>query len=94
MNSVEHIKIIKADIVCLTETHLRVDASIDLSCYSCFVNNRKGLSICTNKGSGGVAILVKDYLLQSFQVRLFDKSQNGIIGVELKSNFTAKCILV
>ena len=36
-------------------------------------------------GSGGVAILVKDYLLQSYQVRLVDKSQNGIIGIELKS---------
>ena len=33
---------IKADTVCLTETHLRGDATTDLSGYSCFVNNRKG----------------------------------------------------
>ena len=33
-------------------------------------------------------------MLQSFQVRLVHKSQNGIIGVELKSKFTAKCISV
>ena len=80
---------IKADIVCLTKTHLREYVTIDLSSYSCFVNNRKELSVRTNKGSGGVAILVKDYLLQSLQVRLVDKSQSGMcISVLLLSSTT------
>ena len=79
---------------CHDDKYNRPHNCIDLSGYSCFVNNRKGLSVRTNKGSGGVAILVKDYLLQSFQVRLVDNSQNGIIGIELKNKLTAKCILV
>ena len=85
---------IKADIVCLTETHLKENANIDVDGYLSFTNNRKGLSVRTKKGSGGVAILVKDCLLQSVQVNLIDNSHCGIIGIELRKKFTRKSILV
>ena len=36
------------------------------------------------KGSGGVAMLIKDSLLNFYGVRLNDNDYEGILGVELK----------
>ena len=82
------IEIPDVDIVCLTKTHLRNNRDISITGFSCFKNNRKGVSVHACKGSGGVALLVKDYLLQKHSLNLVDDNCEGIIGIELKNKQT------
>lgn len=71
------------DIISLNETHLRRDDKIDFEGYSWFGHNRM-LHKRAKKASGGVGILVKNYLLDYFRIQVVDKSMDDIIGVRLE----------
>ena len=77
------IKKINPDIICLTETHLLNVNKINLDGYTCYVNNRKGISARAIRGSGGVAILLSDFVIQNFIPKLKTDNVEGIIGIEL-----------
>ena len=81
------------DILCLSETHLKTNDIIDINGFHCFANNRK-TSVSSRKGSGGVAILVKNHIFDKFSVNVIDKSFEGIIGVELRHKISSKIIIV
>ena len=57
------------DIVCLSETHLQRDENITLPGYKYTGLNRRNISTKTNRGSGGVGILVKTELLKNFTMK-------------------------
>ena len=71
------------DIVLLTETHWIRDHKSEIVDYVCFHNNRKGVHKDAKKGSGGVAIMIKNEILENHKVSIIDKEIDGILGIEL-----------
>ena len=69
------------DIICLNETYLRGNDSLSIDGYISYVNKR------VPKGSGGVALLVKDALLNVCKIYVVDR-QEGILGVSFTDKFT------
>ena len=51
-------------------------------------------NVRARKGSGGVAVLIRDYLLYHYDVNLIDKKCDGIVGVELKNKTSGYTIHV
>ena len=85
---------LNADVICLTETHLKNDKEIEVPGFMCYVNNRKVVNSRIRKGSGGVAILIRTSLLRYYGVKLIDKECEGILAVELKNTETSDTIQV
>ena len=56
------------DIVCLVETHLSKEATIEIEGYKWFPHNRLEKNKNAPFTHGGVGILVKDYLLKNFNI--------------------------
>ena len=82
------------DILCLCETHLVGDQNIVMTGYKWFGYNRQALHIRAPKGSGGVGILVRDEICISYNVRVVDKSHEGIIGLQLQHKVSDYTIIV
>lgn len=61
--------------------------TIHMKGYSSYVFNRR-THIRAVKGSGGVAILIRDSVLQDFDVDVLDKCVDGILGVQLTNKDT------
>ena len=51
------------EIICLTETHLQEDQEVKLDSYQSYSLNQQKTNARANRGSGGVAVLFKDSLL-------------------------------
>ena len=65
------LKALDLDIVCLSETFLQDERSINIEGYSWFGNNRKSISkraLRGSGGSGGVGVLVKQSVLNQCDV--------------------------
>ena len=58
------------DIVCLTETWLRGDEDVVFNGYEWFGHNRVSVSRKAVRGSGGVGLLVKRWILQDWSVEV------------------------
>lgn len=71
------------DFISLNKTHLTGQNVIDIDGYTWFGQNRK-THIKTKKGSGGVDILIKNNVLQEYEVLSVDKSEDGIACIQLK----------
>ena len=69
------------DIICLCETFLRNNDSINIEGYRWFGNNRKTISRRAIRGSGGVGILVKESLFDSFSIDVVDKKYEDILWI-------------
>ena len=83
--------------VILQETHLRNNEIINISGYISdpqFFNNRKESNIRARKGYGGVAILFRSEVYKFYNVKLIDRSFDGIIAVELCNKVTHFSIIV
>ena len=52
--------------ICITETHLKYDNVTDVPDFTSYVNNGEVINPHTRKGSGGVALLIKDPELDNF----------------------------
>lgn len=72
------------DVICLNETHLVNEKCISVSGYRWYGYNRQGIHCKAPKGSGGVGILLKEALLEDYQVKIVDKSIDGILGISLE----------
>ena len=81
----EILKHMDSDVICINETHLQGNATIELQNYTYYGFNRQLTHIHAPKGSGGIGIFVKDKLLSTFNVSVFDKSYDGILGISLIS---------
>ncbi len=72
------------DIICVNETHLPGTEELVLEGYRWFGHNRSKQHIRAPKGSGGVGIFVSTSLLDGFNVELYDKTYDGILGIRLQ----------
>lgn len=79
------------DFISLNETHLTGQKKIDIFGYTWFGQNR-ATHIKAKRGSGGVGILIKNDVLQEFQLLSVDNHDESIICVKLKHR-TAKYAL-
>jgi exonuclease III len=85
------VKAIDCDIICISETHLVENQTIEVNGYKWYGHNRQGLHVRAPKGSGGVGILVRDCLFMNFDVNIVDKDHGGVLGVQFhhkKSDLT------
>lgn len=84
----------KADLICLSETHLSFNKNIDLIGYKWYGHNRDLKHSKSPKTFGGVGIFVKNYLFDLFDISIVDNSFDGIIGLKLKHKKTDYEIVV
>lgn len=88
---------VNPDIICLNETHLIDNNEIILEGYQWYGNNRSLRNVKAKRGSGGVGILIKDDLFNTFIASVTDKSHDGILCMDLKhrmSDFVISIICV
>ena len=88
-----------ADIVCISETHLETNQSIDLPGYNRFQNNRQYRQTKAVKTSRGVCILTKMYLTLNYDISIADSSYDGIIAICMKHkvsdfSFVIVCVYI
>ena len=76
------------DIICLSETHLRDNDTIELTGYTWLSHNRQSLHRRARTGSGGCGILVKDSLLTQFTYNIIDNTIEGLLGVKFTNKIT------
>ena len=79
----EIIKAIDSDIICLIETHLKNNNKLDVDGYVWFGHNRPNIHVNAIRGSGGVGVLIKSSLFTVFNVKVIDKSLDGVLVLKL-----------
>ena len=84
------IKACNLDIVCLCETFLKDEQTIEVPGYSWFGNNRKSISKRAFRGSGGVGILIRDSVLKQYSVASISDKHEGIIWLQFINRTTNK----
>jgi hypothetical protein len=87
MGIIDHLD---SDIVCLTETHLAIPGCyestnyldhIQVDNYAWFGNNRKHINARAPKPSGGVGVLIKHTLLETYDIKVVDREKDGILAL-------------
>ena len=76
------------DIVCLCETFLIKEEVISLPGYVWYSFNRKSISKRAIRGSGGVGILLKDWVVHQCDILVLDSSFEGILWLQLTNKQT------
>ncbi len=87
MNSESRKSVLKhydCDIICLTETHLdnNREKSIELKNYKWFPHSRLTRHVRAAINHGGVGLLVKENILNDFNLSVLDMSLDGLLSVE------------
>ena len=77
-----------ADIISLCETHLPGTQGINIDNYQCFIHNRQQRHTNLNRTFGGVQVLVKLDLLNTYDVSILDKSCDGILCLKFIEKVT------
>ncbi|CAC5381141.1 unnamed protein product [Mytilus coruscus] len=72
----------------LCETHLTSQDKINVPGYTWFGFNRSKIHRKAPKASGGVGVLVKNWLFELFNVSVVDKSFDGILGIKFTGRST------
>jgi hypothetical protein len=72
------VRSIDADILTVIETHLPADKHIQCEGYTWFGHNRNEMHRRAPKPSGGVGILVKKWVVETYEISIVDKSYDGI----------------
>ena len=73
------------DIICIAETHLLSTQIIEIEGYSWFGNNRNTIHIRAKKGCGGVGFLVKNHIMEQFNIVIEDDTVEGILWLKFVS---------
>ena len=74
------IKTLDLDIICLCETFLRDEHSLNIEGYSWYGNNRKCISKRAIRGSGGVGVLIKQSVLNQYDIATVTDKYEGIFS--------------
>ena len=91
------IKSLDLDIVCLCETFFRGTETLNINGYKCFHRNRNELNRncqAPRRGSGGVAILVKNDLLTQYKFEILDDNTQDILWLKMSGATETMCICV
>ena len=74
------------DIIGIAESHLRNhDHSLSVDGYTWFGQNREILHVNAKTGSGGVGFLIKNKLIEYYNIEILESSFEGILWLSLKS---------
>lgn len=68
----------------ISETHLKDNEAIELDGYKWIGCNRRILSNKAWRGSGGIGFLIKNCILDNFDVDILDNSRDDILWINLK----------
>ena len=68
--------------------------NLDCENYTVFQHNRTLRHRNTKKASGGVAVLIKDQLLEQYECHVVDKSIDGVIGLQVKNRMTGFVLML
>ena len=85
---------IDAQIICINETHLKNNQTINFDGYKFYAHNRQITHINAPKGSGGVGIFVRNSIYEEYEISIVDKSFDGILGILLTSKQTGYKIVI
>lgn len=66
----------------MTSYHLHVGNVIDINGYRWFGFHRRDIHVNAPKPSGGVGILVRNWLIDQFEITVIDKIYDGILGIK------------
>ena len=78
----EILRAVDADITSICETHLSGSSVIEIDEYKWIGFNRREIHINAPKASGGVGVLIKDWVFNVYNVTVEDKSYEGILAVK------------
>ena len=73
------------DIIGIAESHLMKNETLSVEGYQWFGQNRDSLHVNARKGSGGVGFLIRNGLLNHFNVCELNSAFEGILWLSLKS---------
>ena len=76
------------DIWCIIETHFNDDDKVSLENYEWIGHNRKVKNVAAPKMFGGIGLLIKSKLYDTFKISTLDKSYDGILIVHFKDKQT------
>ena len=79
------IKALGLDVICISETFLTKDKCVILDGYTWFGNNRKSISKRAFRGSGGVGILIRNDILQHYNISIISDKFEGILWIQLNN---------
>ena len=66
--------------------------TLDIDGYKCFTKNREGQDTRSKRGSGGVAVLVKNTLCNYYKIEVLDDSQEGILWLKFVNDKETFCV--
>ena len=78
----------------LCETHLKQKQVIVVENYIFYGHNREKTHIKAKKTYGGVGVLVSLRLYGNYDIKIVDKSVDGILGVSFKNKYTERCFVI
>ena len=90
---VEHLD---ADIISLCETHLEGNTEVQIEGYETFVHNRQSRNRNLNRTFGGIQVLIRRSRLNEYDVKILDKSLDGIhvLCLHFESKVSDFCFIV
>ena len=74
----------QCDVLALTETFLKGGEKLNIAGYEFFGHNRINLHRNAKRGSAGIGILVKNAILQSYNVHILDIEFEGIMWIKFQ----------
>ena len=85
----------KAEVLCVTETHLKGDAELNVSEYD-WIGSNLEIKHVNRCGSGGIGFLLKSSLKEQFKIEKCIEIYDNVLGIKLtnKSDTDAYMLLV
>ena len=79
------IDFLELDIVGIAESHLKGNEILNQPGFIWFGHNRQALHVNARTGSGGVGLLVRDYLLNCFAIYMVKDDTEGILWIKFSA---------
>lgn len=76
------------DLIGIGETHLKGRDTLNVSGYRWFGRNRSNVHVKSKKGSGGVGVLIKSEVLNTFDISVLDDTQEDVLWINLEHKYT------
>ena len=88
------IHLFNPDILCITETHLEKEQSIEVTGFKFIPHNRTIKHVKAPKIHGGIGLLVKNVLYDKYYITVIDKIHDGILGVKFVDKNTEQDFII
>ena len=74
----------RPDVIAVVETWLRGEEMIEVDGYRWVGWNRRGLHRKAVRGSGGVGLLIKEEVLESYTIEILESDVEGLLWVRIR----------